>query len=270
MGALLDRDGSVLRHVELGSSESMRSAGVAPQVGIGAAIACLGDLTGDGMITLAVGQDPGFEARGLTRSVFLVTIDMHAEVQAVATIHASDDFTQDLSWFGKHLAALGDVDGDGVGDLAIANTYDFDGGEMRGAVWIVLLGAHGGVKGKQKISDWAGGFDGLLTDDSRLGRALAAPGDLDGNDVPDLLVCSEGTIWTLLLQRDGYVLGFQQTALLDTVGNKNKLGISLACTSNVAGQGRVIAAGGTEGSGPNSDGIVWLLKANKDGSLAAW
>ena len=37
------------------------------------------------------------------------------------------------------MAALGDLDGDGVGDLAVGALGDDDGGSARGAVWVLFL-----------------------------------------------------------------------------------------------------------------------------------
>ncbi|MCZ6612923.1 MAG: hypothetical protein O6941_09835, partial [Planctomycetota bacterium] len=41
--------------------------------------------------------------------------------------------------FGSSVASLGDLDGDGVGDLAVGAQGDGDGGNNHGAVWILFL-----------------------------------------------------------------------------------------------------------------------------------
>ena len=60
--------------------------------------------------------------------------------------------------FGVSVASLGDLDGDGVGDLAVGAWLDDDGGTSRGAVWVLFLNIDGTVKSHQKISDTEGGF----------------------------------------------------------------------------------------------------------------
>jgi len=84
------------------------------------------------------------------------------------------------------VAALGDVDGNGVGDLAVGAPSDDDGGTSKGAVWILFLDADGSVASEQKSSALAGGLVGPLRFGENFGLALAALGDLDGNGVPDL------------------------------------------------------------------------------------
>ena len=41
--------------------------------------------------------------------------------------------------FGQSVASLGDLDGDGVTDLAVGAPFDDDGGNLRGAVWVLFL-----------------------------------------------------------------------------------------------------------------------------------
>ena len=43
--------------------------------------------------------------------------------------------------FGFSVAALGDLDGDGVTDLAVGAINDDDGGTDRGALWVLFLDA---------------------------------------------------------------------------------------------------------------------------------
>ncbi len=65
-------------------------------------------------------------------------------------------------YFGLSIAALGDLNGDGVTDLAVGASLDDDGGVDRGAIWILFLNANGTLRGMQKISQTRGGFTGVL------------------------------------------------------------------------------------------------------------
>ena len=52
--------------------------------------------------------------------------------------------------FGRGLAALGDLDGDGVGDVAVGAALDDDGGPDLGAVWILFMNTDGTVRSDTK------------------------------------------------------------------------------------------------------------------------
>ena len=90
--------------------------------------------------------------------------------------------------FGSCVASLGDLDGNGVADLAVGAVGDDAGGMDRGAVWILYLNPNGTVMTHQKISDTQGGFGGGLADGDTFGASVAAVGDLDGDGFGDLAV----------------------------------------------------------------------------------
>ena len=116
--------------------------------------------------------------------------------------------------FGSGVSMLGDVDGDQVMDLAVGAAADDDGGNNRGALWVLLLTAAGTIKTYQKISDTSGSFSGTLINDDYWGASVAALGDLDGDGVTDLAVGAFGgnAVWVLFLQSDGQVNAHQKIA----------------------------------------------------------
>ncbi len=91
-------------------------------------------------------------------------------------------------YFGGSVASLGDLDGDGVGDQAVGARNDGDGGDYRGAVWVLFLNKDGTVKSHQKISSTEGGFTGTLDDNDSFGYSVDSLGDLDGDGVGNLAV----------------------------------------------------------------------------------
>ncbi|HCP93859.1 MAG TPA: hypothetical protein DIU05_07480 [Bacteroidetes bacterium] len=61
----------------------------------------------------------------------------------VSEIQASDVNPNGNSSFGYSLSSVGDIDKDGVYDLAIGANADNDGGSQKGAIYIVFLTANG-------------------------------------------------------------------------------------------------------------------------------
>jgi hypothetical protein len=269
---LLGPGGRVERSVDIGSSPALAKLGVSAGSGFGVSLAALGDLDGDGTLELAVGQDPDSDFKGEHgTAVFLLSLQRDGSVLRASRIEASMiDSAETGGAFGEALACVGDIDGDGVNDLAVADMMDDDGGSLRGAVWILFLTRSGSVRAAQKISDWEGGFEGLLRDYAFFGRSLAGVGDLDGNGVPDLLVGSDQGLWTLLLDSSGRVLAHRK--LEETRRGDASVAYSrFICVlpGRHADLSREFLCGGDTGVlGPNKLSL-WSLRVGPDGAVRA-
>ncbi|MCP3906108.1 MAG: hypothetical protein GY715_20995 [Planctomycetes bacterium] len=164
--------------------------------------------------------------------------------------------------FGASVASIGDLDDDGIEDLAVGAPGDDDGGTNRGAVWILFMNADRTVKAEQKISDTIGGFGGALANGDRFGRSVAGLGDFDGDGVEDLAVGVPfsvggfGSFWILMLDTDGTVLGeFQQLALIPL----EEYGASLANVGDLDGNGFPDLAVGAPAA-MAGQGAVWVTR----------
>jgi hypothetical protein len=131
-----------------------------------------------------------------------------------------DGVLNDRDQFGVSVANIGDIDGDGITDLAVGADRDEDGGFGNGAVWILFLRSDANVKAYQKISATSGGFDGVLDGAPGFGICITSSGDLNGDSVNDIVVgarstplrspgagagdiLSQGAVWVLFLETDG-------------------------------------------------------------------
>ena len=121
---------------------------------------------------------------------------------------------EDSDQFGSAVANIGDLEADGVIDLAAGAPLDDDGGTDRGAVWILFMNDDGTVDIEQKISDTEGNFPAGLDDSDRFGSAVAGLGDLNGDSILDIAVgapldddggTDRGAVWILFMNADGTV-----------------------------------------------------------------
>ncbi len=210
------------------------------------------------------------------------TVKAHQKISETAG--GFTGYLDDGDVFGLRMAYLGDLNGDGINDLAVSARDDDDGGTTldanRGAVWILLLNTDGTVKAHQKISETEGGFTGNL-DDGDLFAAVSSIGDLDLDGVPDLAVGARrdddlgydvGAVWLLFLRPDGTVKTHQkiakdQGAFTDALNTRATLGTSVANMGDFDGDGiqDLVAGAWLDMDGGLFRGAAWLLLLNRPG-----
>ena len=195
----------------------------------GSSVARLTDLDGDGVSDLAVGAPldddnaDGDLAPGANRgAVYVMLLNPNGSVKSYQKISAtSGGFMAHLgrsNFFGDGVAALPDLDGNGVPDLAVGSGGYDDGGPGTGATWVVLLAYDHGtgaisIKQPLRISDNSGNLGGGLDAEGAFGASVASIGDLNGDGFPDLLAGAPGdgtggvgSAWVLDLGRSAVAL----------------------------------------------------------------
>ena len=194
--------------------------------GFGSGMTSLGDLDGNGVMDLAVGATQGDMLYGSADmdngngwytdrdgAVYIMFMETDGTVKSTVTI--DEDTTNGPSFvdsssrgYGKSIANLGDLDGDGVTDIAVGHTFE-EG--KRGAVYIHYLNTDGSIKSTATIKDGTTNGPDLAAGDF-YGSDIANMGDLDGDGVIDIAVGADedssngtdkGAVYIHYLNSDG-------------------------------------------------------------------
>jgi hypothetical protein len=249
----------------------------------GISIANMGDLDGDQVNDLAVGSENGNGGEGSVWMLFMNANGTVKSEQEIAesvggfggTINVNDDF-------GSSVAQIGDLDGDGVNDLAVGEKSDDDGGlnssADRGAVWVLFMNTNGTVKSEQKISDTEGNFDGELFDIGNFGWSVAGMGDLNGDSFEDIAVGvpndgaigqNRGAVWMLFMNSNGTVNSEQKINHISGgfgggIDIGDFFGISTANIGDFDNNGVTDLSVGISGDDDGGDryGAIWIMFMN--------
>lgn len=201
----LAADGRSARWKSMDSLGFLRTAGIGTDAVPTDRIAALGDLDGDGSFELAVHLetrgDPQAQPSG---SLAVVSLNRQGEFVR-ARLWKDHGLPLDAHWTEFSLVRVGDVDGDGVTDVAWGVRDLVIGNRPRGALWIVFLERDGSVRSSTAFSPLTVANFDRPSGENYFASSVGAAGDVDGDSIPDLVASSTSGLWILLLARDGSV-----------------------------------------------------------------
>ncbi|WP_300679283.1 VCBS repeat-containing protein [Nocardioides sp.] len=156
---------------------------------VGGSVSCLGDINGDGYDDLALGST----GRGFAQVAIVLgqkeftSLDLDELGSRGFWISDPGALTPDYDNFGFAVAGLGDVNGDGYDDIAIADNLADYGGSNSGRAWIVS-----GSDDVTNVDVQADTDRVLFTVDGAGGQILsvAEAGDVNGDGLADLVLGS--------------------------------------------------------------------------------
>ena len=208
--------------------------------------------------------------------------------------YCHSNFLETYDYFGAAAVPVGDLDGDGIGDLAVGAPGD-DIDDI-GAIYLLFLDSDSTIKESRRIGDGLFGLEGgNIFTDSAFGTSIALLGDLDGDGHPELAVgaplapqdstsgAQEGQVFILFLDSTGSGvanidikaakrLGAYAESLLGSANPPldGRFGHSVANIGDLDGDGVVDLAVGSPTHGGEGGGAVWILFLRSDGEVRSF
>jgi hypothetical protein len=182
----------------LDGSNGFRLEGIDPDDASGYAVAAAGDVNGDGIADLLIGAsgaDPGGDDNAGETYVVFGTAAGFSPAVDLAALDGFDGFRVDGidpgDRSGWSVAAAGDVNGDGFGDIAIGAYGGDRGGATDAGESYVVFGRQQGFPAAFDLAtlDGTNGFRlvGIHSEDN-CGFSVSAAGDMNGDGFGDIIV----------------------------------------------------------------------------------
>lgn len=268
----LNTDGQVIGERRL-SDTTTGFGSIGSGNNFGASITNIGDIDGNGYDDIAVGAPAQTASTANSGSVYIILLEKGGKVKSHTRINDNHNLFGREHWrFGRSVANIGDIDGDGNTDLAVGEP------ELNETVWILFLNNNGTLKGVQEIGKNKGGFTDSFNLGSNFGYSLTNLGDIDGDGVNDIAVGEMGyvypdstgnlfgRVWVLFLNSNGTVknnipLGNGMGGFTGNIKNLDRFGWSVSRLPDLDGDSvPELAVGSTNSNlAPSGLGAVYIL-----------
>jgi hypothetical protein len=188
----LGTDGKVDGYQKISDTAGDFGASFTDADNFGYSVDGIGDLDDDGIediVVGVVGDDDGGSSRGAIYVLFLGVDGAVDEYQKISDLEGDFDITfVDADYMGAAVAGIGDLDQDGVEDIAVGLSLEDTGGSGNGSVYILFMNDDGTVSSYQQIAEGVGNLSATFSPNERFGEAIDVFTDLDGDGIPDLFV----------------------------------------------------------------------------------
>lgn len=186
----------------------------------GYAMDTIGDLNGDGITDIVVGNPHAYGGIG---HFIIFLLDQNGGV--ISQVEHRTDYDHEFfpygSGIGSCFAAPGDLNNDGVPDLLMgaAGYYSHDTvpennlvHNFEGAIYALYLNTDGSIKDTAVIHPTINKFSQFMMPE--WGKSFALVDDLDGNGFKDLVVSTSGMeFWVVLMKESFQILSTQKVGL---------------------------------------------------------
>lgn len=290
----LNPNGTVISHAVVSAVSGLPPGVLDPVDEFGGAVHSLGDLDGEGpsvatLVVGASGDDDGGPTDPVTGrgAAYLFFLNANGTVQSWKKISTGNGGFQGVldveDEFAVHFGDLGDLDGPGPSAtaLVVGAAGDDDGGENRGAFYILYLDTAGNVLSQQKVSDTEGNFSPPLEDEDDFGSSMAGLGDLDGfgpstaalavgaprDDDGGITGANRGAMYLLYFDSAGNILSDQlisdSLSFQGHLDDGDQFGAQMGSLGDIDGEGEprqtVVVGTPFDDDGGGNQGAVYIL-----------
>ena len=236
----------------------------------GASVASVGDIDGDGRADVAVGAP--FYSNGQT-SEGLVRVFKGVSGISIP-LSWSNESNQTGAFHGVCVAPAGDVNGDGLADIAIGAHLYSNGQAGEGIVQVF----HGRTSAPSTSQTWAAEINQA---DAKFGQCVSRAGDVNGDGYDDVIVgapyfsngqTNEGRAYLYLGASTGVAGSASWTAESDQAGAQFGFSVAAAGDVNGDGYGDVIVGAPLYSNGQTNEGRAYLYLGSASGlsTTPAW
>lgn len=245
----------------------------------GYSVADIGDLNNDGVADIAVGSygnDMGGAANTNRGAIFIHYMNRDGSVLSTVKIGQGTTNGPTLALndhYGGEIANIGDLDNDGINDIAVGALNDDTGGADRGAFYIHYMNRDGSIKSTVKIAH--GTTNGATLANSNGYGSVGALGDLDADGIPDIASGANGgtgAVYIHYMNRNGSIkstVKLDSTTANSSVTISTGYGIRVKSPGDLDGDGipdMVVGAFGDD-TGGTDRGAIYIHYMNRNGSI---
>ena len=253
----------------------------------GQAVACIGDIDGDGVQDLAV---TAITANNYEGAVIILFMKRDGTVKGYNVIdNNATNFTGVLSsgdLFGLDVTGMGDINGDSVNDIAVGAIGDNSGGTAYGAAYVIFLNKSGGVKSYKKISKTSGNFAGNFSSNDGFGVSVNNVGDINGDGINDLAIGAAednddgnttGAVFIARLSSAGNVKSYtkisnKQANMNNGIAAGSQFGMSETLTADLNGDGikDMVVGAEYDPTGGSQTGAAYIIYLDDSANVKSY
>ncbi|SDH39154.1 FG-GAP repeat-containing protein [Dyadobacter soli] len=251
----------------IGTNEALTLSGGVSGAMIGYSVASAGDVNSDGFDDVIVGA-PEYDYNGITGGIAIVYNGSADGIDANNKVILSK--TKPGSYFGSSVAAAGDVNGDGYGDIIIGARDYSDGQNKEGAAFI-FPGSNSGI---------VAGLSQTLQKDvanAGLGTSVSGAGDINRDGFADVVIgapnfaSGQNTFGAIYIYYGSSNNGAQNPTMIQGYSVNSGFGSDVSSAGDINGDGfsDVIAGAYAESLGEVQEGAAYIFQGANGGINSA-